>query len=89
MGLDKPFKAAQETEKEHFRTIHTAKAKAEMEQVTEKITDHVEEELEDTVPRQVQQIWKNLNLHSTHRFQRAGDDMKVKEVRDEFSSILS
>ena len=48
--------------------------KAEMEQVTEEITDNVEEELVDTVSRQVQQIWKNINLHSTHRFQRAGDD---------------
>ena len=74
MGLDKPLKAAKETEKEHFRTFHTAKMKAEMEQVTEEITDHVEEELVDTVSRQVQQIWKNINLHSTHRFQRAGDD---------------
>ena len=43
MGLDKPLKAAKETEKEHFRTFHTAKMKAEMEQVTEEITDHVEE----------------------------------------------
>ena len=74
MGLDKPLKAAKETEKEHFRTIHTAKMKAEMEQVTEEITDHDEEELVDTVSRQVQQIWKNIHLHSTHRFQRAGDD---------------
>ena len=90
-GWDKPLKAALETEKEHFSKLHEAfLRKEEMEQVTGEDTGQVEEEINqlvDTVPKQVQQVWDNLNLRTKHRFQRAGDDY-AKNNFDWMASIF-
>ena len=75
---DKPLTETLQAERAHFEAINEAlKKKADLEEVSdadfEEITTTINKLLE-TVPKQVQCVWDNLNLRTKHRFQRQEDD---------------
>ena len=88
-GWDKPLEETLVAEKEHFVKLHEALRKKIVIDVDENI-DEVDDEIEEllnTIPPQVQQVWDNLNLRTKHRFER-GDDDYAKNNFDWMASIL-
>ena len=91
VGWDLPLADALASEKEHFSKLHEAlqrKSELDMEGATD--FDRIDEEINqllDTIPPQVQQVWDNLNLRTKHRYQR-GRDEYAKNYFDWMASIF-
>ena len=86
---DKPLEETLLAEKEHFVKIHEAFRKKMLVDVDENM-EEVDDELEqllNTIPQQVHQVWDNLNLRTKHRFER-GDDDYTKNNFDWMASLL-
>ena len=79
-GWDEKLRASLKKERDHFEEESKARARMEDLLANEAEVDTVEsakEELEDLLdaaPPQTEMVWDNLNLRTSHRFQRAGDN---------------